>query len=194
MNDIKNFTPIKTCNNCHNLIRKAFSAQGANSNIINAFCGATLVNKLIDVSIKDNSIIKIPTWCPNRFKTSQTSSISQNNVSLVKENKDNLTLSRFIKGKKIEDLNYMEQYEAWNTVKPLLNWDDIKVNETYYIAPYLNKKRTDIVIKRKTDYMIEFSEINADTNKVSTIVETMYKSSLPYKFIRPHKIRKMVKI
>lgn len=187
MNTSKNILQINYCNNCPNAFKTLVALSGKEPKYFNWFCGAKPNNKRIDYSVLFGTNIKIPEWCPMNYKTN-------NNMIGSNENNKKIEIIKpkgLINGKRYEDCTYLEKREAWESLKPFVKWDDIKEKDIYHIPPFLDNKRCDIVVIRKTDYYLDYYEINENNSFISKIPHTVYKSNIIAKMLRPHKLKQI---
>lgn len=64
-----------------------------------------------------------------------------------------------------------------SSVPHMMNWDDIKVGETYHIPPLIYNKRTDITVIEKTDNLIKVRK------EEQNYTQTIFKTDITTRFI-----------
>lgn len=72
-------------------------------------------------------------------------------------------------------------------LKPMVEWDAIKVNQIYRIPPYPGETRRDILIKSKTNACITYIELEEGKNNNANPIKYLYPTSSLAKVIVPHR-------
>lgn len=128
----------------------------------NLSCEHEKGNRIVEVSVNEGNFVQKPTWCP--LKTTSSVATSSN--------------------KKNESLSYQEKLELLKNMKPLMKWEDIKVNKIYHVPQIPGEERKDIIITHKNDYSCTYKVIDSSYN----ISYTIFPSTLMSKFLVEHKI------
>jgi hypothetical protein len=152
----------ETCNKCEFLLKRKTN-YGSNTSS-NVYCDINGILKLIEFSIKNDSDIKSPIWCPIKEETDITEKI--NNGEPLTENEKKAILFRHT---------------------PIIKWEEIEANQIYHIPSILGDKRRDILITWKGEYSCTFK----DLSKNYSSVETFYPSTLMSRFLTKHKVKKV---
>lgn len=115
--------------------------------------------RTIGTVIIANTMVNSPSWCP--YKTT---------------NQDRQTMS---------NNSYIERRDLWNTITPLIQWDDIKIGEVYHVPPVMGDERMDIVIISKNNYNVTYRRLDKD----STFTTAFYPGTVMSRFLVKHKIK-----
>lgn len=156
---------IKYCNNCQ-YSQCSVISRGSTKSYNNWHCSYGGTKRLLDMSVPSDRDIEIPSFCPlNRG----------NKVNNYQQSFTNLT--------------YTQKRELLENITPLTNWDDIEEKQVYHVPPLPSETRKDIYIVSKNDFSCTYKVLSS-CNYQNTIL-TMYKTSMMYKFMKKHKVKKI---
>lgn len=149
-------------NYCNNCMHSDFYPSKINGDKHNNwYCTALTPCKLIELSVKKDDNVEIPLWCPNSYC---------NNNKQIKN-------------------NYVDKIKMWEKIEPIIQWDNIKANTIYHVPPVLNEKRKDILVISKSSFSITYRELYKNKPS-SSMISTIYKTNIWWKFMSEHKLKK----
>lgn len=155
---------VKSCNKCQ-YSQCSVISHGSTKSYNNWHCNYGGNKRLLDMSVPSDKDVEIPTFCPLNLSS------KSNNYT-----------------KTFSNLTYTQKREMFENITPLMNWDDIKEKEVYHVPPLPSETRKDILIISKNDYSCTYRVLNST---YSNTILTMYKTSMMYKFMSKHKLKKV---
>lgn len=150
------------CNSCGYLVKRKNNYGDANYS--NLYCDKHNCIRLIELSVKDGSIVNTPDWCP-----------------IIKNEK---IITKISEGK---PLTIEEKKACLMKHQPFVAWDDIQPQHIYHIPPLLGEKRKDILVTWKGQYSCTFKDLTKNYNAI----ETIYPSTFMSRFFVEHKLKKV---
>lgn len=168
-----NLEKITSCNKCSCSICKETDCSHGTLN--NWYCNSKNVKRIIEMSVLSTAEISIPSWCPmglyNKKSTISTTETTRQETK--------------------KELTWMEKKNMWESIKPICEWDNIKINEVYHVPPVLSEKRKDIIVTSKTDFSFQYRHLSATKTEQNACIYTVYKTACWWKFMSKHKLKKI---
>ena len=164
---------INYCNDCVCAVCKESDCSHGQLN--NWYCNSKGVKRIIEMSVLSTASIIIPNWCPMGLRTKTTA----------------LTTTDSTKAETKKVLSWLEKKKLWESITPLCEWDNIKVNEIYHVPPVLDEKRKDIIITNKTDFSFQYKHLAKSKGEATSCIYTAYKTGYWWKFMTTHKLKKI---
>lgn len=136
--------------------------SNANYTRYNLQCEYSNVPHFIKSTYGDKELVLVPSWCPKE-KTNTTVSHSKRSI-----------------------------FDIFKDAKPLIEWDDIKVNGIYHIPPIWSKNdRKDIIVISKTPDHISYKILSKDPSQNNNITQVFYRTAIHTKFMHEHRLMKI---
>lgn len=157
----------KNCNTCQ-YAKPTLVQKGTFNNFNNWHCTYNGTHRLIDISVSTSKDVEIPKDCPCKFN--EKNQVGNNIYT---------------------PLSYSEKRNIFESIKPLMSWDDIKEKEVYHVPPLPSETRKDIYIISKNDFSCTYRVLSSSISTSNGTILTMYKTSLMHKFLVKHKLREI---
>lgn len=155
----------KKCNGCGQAICNM--VKSSNGERFNWYCEMGNEWRSLEIAAPKGFQVPRPHWCPKYNKNGEsTTRTTTSTVSTMETTKS--------------------VYESMTQVKPMTPWDDIKENTIYHVPPMMGQNRRDILVTKKTDYIINYKVLQKNMS-VNNATYTLYPSMQLAKFLVPHK-------